>query len=137
MPGYHDRSRHPEAEPIRGLLMIRYDAPLFFANAPDFGRRLSAMLKSKSRPIERVVVVGNAITDIDSTGAEVISDLLDDLEEKGVVFVFAGLKGPVKDRLRDYGLYDRIGDAAFFPNTISAVAWHQENRLGGDTNASD
>ncbi len=128
IPGYHDRSRHPEAEPVEGLLMIRYDAPLFFANAPDFARRLMEMLGSKTRPIERVMVVANAITDIDSTGAEVLADILDDLDRIGVGFAFAGLKGVVKDRLRDYGLYERIGDDMFFPNTISAVAWHEENR---------
>ena len=128
VPGYHDRSRHPDAEPIDGLLMIRYDAPLFFANAPDFGRRLTEMLSTADRPIERVLVVGNAITDIDSTGAEVLSDVLEDLEAKGLAFAFAGLKGPVKDRLRDYGLYDRIGDDSFFPNTISAVASHRRGR---------
>ncbi len=130
LPGYHDRSRHPEAEPVEGLLMIRYDAPLFFANAPDFARRLMEMLGSKRRPIERVVVVANAITDIDSTGAEVLTDILEDLEREGVGFAFAGLKGHVKDRLRGYGLYDRIGDELFFPNTITAVAWHKENRRG-------
>ena len=127
IPGYHDRSRHPEAVPIDGLLLIRYDAPLFFANAPDFARTLTDLLRSKRRRIERVVVVANAITDIDSTGAEVIAEVLDDLKEAGVDFAFAGLKGPVKDRLRDYGLYDQVGDDHFFPNTISAVEWHIEN----------
>lgn len=124
VPGYHDRSRHPEAQPVDGLLLIRYDAPLFFANAPDFARTLTGTLASKSRQIDRVIVVANAITDIDSTGAEVLTDVLDDLDRSGVGFAFAGLKGPVKDRLRDYGLYDRIGDDHFFPNTISAVEWH-------------
>lgn len=123
--GYHDRKRHPEAKVVDGLLMIRYDAPLFFANAPDFGRRLQQMLRDADRPIDRIVVVGNAITDIDSTGAEVLSNVLDDLERKGLAFAFAGLKGPVKDRLRSYGLYRRIGDDNFFPNTITAVDAHR------------
>lgn len=121
VPGYHDRERHPEAKVIDGLLMIRYDAPLFFANAPDFGRRLQERMRDVGRPIRRVVVVGNAITDIDSTGAEILTDVLEDLAQKGVTFAFAGLKGPVKDRLRSYGLYDQIGDDNFFANTISAV----------------
>jgi high affinity sulfate transporter 1 len=126
VPGYHDRERHPEASTIDGLLIVRYDAPLFFANAPDFGRTLQEMLRETDRPIERVVVVGNAITDIDSTGAEILGDVLDDLARRDIRFAFAGLKGPVKDRLRSYGLYDRIGDANFFPNTISCVEAHRE-----------
>jgi MFS superfamily sulfate permease-like transporter len=131
--GYHDLERHPEAEVIPGLLIVRYDAPLFFANAPDFGRRLQEMLRASDRPVHRVLVVGNAVTDIDSTGAEILDHVLVDLESKGLAFAFAGLKGPVKDRLRAYGLYERIGDDNFFPNTISAV----ESHLAGDRDGGE
>jgi high affinity sulfate transporter 1 len=126
LPGYHDRERHPEAIVVPGLLIIRYDAPIFFANAPDFGRRLQELLRGAGRPIERVLVVGNAITDIDSTGVEILGDVLDDLDAKQVDFAFAGLKGLVKDRLRSYGLYERIGEDHFFPNTITAVSFHEK-----------
>lgn len=131
VPGYHDLQRHPEAEVVPGLLIVRYDAPLFFANAPEFGRRLQEMLRAADRPIKRVLVVGNAVTDIDSTGAEILDDVLVDLESKGLAFAFAGLKGQVKDRLRGYGLYDRIGDENFFPNTISAVESHVADNWDG------
>jgi high affinity sulfate transporter 1 len=131
--GYHDLERHPEAEVIPGLLIVRYDAPLFFANAPDFGRRLQEMLRASDRPVHRVLVVANAVTDIDSTGAEILDHVLVDLESKGLAFAFAGLKGPVKDRLRAYGLYERIGDDNFFPNTISAV----ESHLAGDRDGGE
>lgn len=133
--GYHDRARHPDAEVVDQLLLIRYDAPLFFANAPDFGRRLQERLRRAERPIQRVVVVGNAITDCDSTGAEILTHVLEDLSEKGVTFAFAGLKGPVKDRLRAYGLYDKIGDENFFPNTISAVASFQDSLRASEENS--
>lgn len=123
--GYHDRARYPDARVTDGLLLLRYDAPLFFANAPDFGRVLQATLRETERRIDRVVVVGNAITDIDSTGAEILVNVLEDLERQDVTFAFAGLKDPVKDRLRDYGLYEQIGDGNFFPNTISAVEAQQ------------
>jgi MFS superfamily sulfate permease-like transporter len=127
--GYHDRRRHPEATPVDGLLIMRYDAPLFFANAADFGRSLQEMMRSVDRPLSRVLVVGNAITDIDSTGAEILGNVLDDLDSKGVGFAFGGLKGGVKDRLRAYGLYDRIGDRNFYPNTSSAVEAHRRSLL--------
>jgi high affinity sulfate transporter 1 len=132
IPGYHDLERHPEARLVEGLLIVRYDAPLFFANAPDFARRLAEMLTNAGRPIERVLVVGNPITDIDSTGAEVLTGVIDDLDRRDVAFAFAGLKGPVKDRLRSYGLYDRIGDENFYPNTISGVEAHLRGS-GGPT----
>jgi MFS superfamily sulfate permease-like transporter len=126
LKGYHDRDRHADGETIPGLLLLRFDAPLFFANAPTFARRLHGMLGTASRPIERVLVVGDAITDIDTSGAEVLTDLLDDLDRRGLSFGFAGLKGTVKDRLRAYGLYDRIGDENFFPTVGSAVSAYRE-----------
>jgi len=58
--------------------------------------------------------------------------VLGDLEAKKVAFAFAGLKGPVKDRLRAYGLSERIGVANFYPNTISAVESHQRSCKGQD-----
>lgn len=130
IPGYHDRDRHADATTVPGLLMLRYDAPIFFANAPDFGRRLQEQLADAGRPIRRVLVVGNAITDIDSTGAEILEHVLDDLEGREIEFAFAGLKGPTKDRLRRYGLYERIGEENFFPNTNSAVSAHRREDDG-------
>lgn len=121
MAGYHDVERHSDAVTVPGLLILRFDAPIFFANAPDFGRLVQEMLRTADRPIVEVLLVSNAITDIDTTGAEILGHVLGDLESKGVNLAFAGLKGPVKDRLRSYGLYDHLGDDAFFPNTISAV----------------
>ncbi len=129
--GFHDLERHPEGQSVDRLLIVRYDAPLFFANAPDFARRLTDMVTNADRPIERVLVVGNPITDIDSTGAEVLTGVLDDLDRRGIAFAFAGLKGPVKDRLRSYGLYDRIGAESFYPNTTSGVEAHRQGLTAG------
>ncbi|HEX9865039.1 MAG TPA: SulP family inorganic anion transporter [Acidimicrobiia bacterium] len=132
LKGYHDRNRHPEGDRIPGLLIVRFDAPLFFANAPTFGRRLGDLMEDSSLAIERVVVAGEAITDVDTTGAEVLIEVLDHLQEQGLSFAFAGLKGPVKDRLRAYGLYDRIGDANFFPTIGAAVNAHLSDREDAD-----
>ena len=82
--GYHDRERHPEGMTIPGLLILRFDSPLFFANAPTFGRLLHDLLERASRPIDRVLVAGAAITDIDTTGAEVLVGVLDDLDQRGL-----------------------------------------------------
>lgn len=119
--GYHDLDRHPEAVTIPGLVLYRFDAPLFFANAELFARRVTNALAARSEPTRWVVVAAEPMTDIDTTGAEVLERLLADLESRGIALAFAELKGPVKDRLRSYGLYDRVGDARFFPTIGTAV----------------
>ena len=120
--GYHDTGRHPAGERVPGLLLFRFDAPLFFANADHFARRLRAAIDASDERPRAVVVGGEAIADIDTTGAEVLGWLLDDLDEMRVGLAFAGLKGPVKDRLKRYGIYDRIGDANFHSTFGSAIA---------------
>jgi high affinity sulfate transporter 1 len=119
--GYHDVRRHPEAAQIPGLVLYRFDAPLFFANADCFLDRLRAVRIASPGPSRWVIVAAEPVTDVDSTGAESLGRLLDELGREGVNLAFAELKGPVKDRLRAYGLYDRIGDDNFFPTIGTAV----------------
>lgn len=119
--GYHDVDRHSEAELIPGLLLYRFDAPLFFANSELFVDRIERSISERDDRIQWVIVAAEPITDIDTTGAEVLGELLDDLRAEDVELAFAELKGPVKDRLRRYGLYDRIGDDRFFPTLGTAI----------------
>ena len=119
--GYHDIERHPEAAQIPGAVLYRFDAPLFFANADTFADRVAAAVAERPDPIRWVIVAAEPMTDIDTTAAEMVGDLLDDLEARGIALAFAELKGPVKDRLRDYGLYDRIGGDRFFPTLGTAI----------------
>jgi high affinity sulfate transporter 1 len=119
--GYHDIERHPDAVEIPGLVLYRFDAPLFFANADRFARRVLDELDRRGEPTRWLIIAAEPLTDIDTTAAETLSDLLDDLDARGVDIAFAELKGPVKDRLRAYGLYDRIGDARFFPTLGTAI----------------
>ena len=119
--GYHDIERHPGAMQIPGLVLYRFDAPLFFANAEHFLRRVKKFIAARGEPVRWVILAAEPVTDIDTTGAEILSRLLDDLETDGTQLAFAELKGPAKDRLRRYGLYDRIGDDRFFPTLGTAI----------------
>lgn len=119
--GYHDVGRHPDAYRVPGLLLFRFDSPLFFANAPFFEDTLREAIDVEPTPVKRVVVAGEPMTDIDSTGCETLNHVLDDLDARGIEFAFAELKGPTKDRLQRYGLYERIGDEYFYPTVGSAV----------------
>ncbi len=105
--GYHDVGRNPEARTVPGLLLFRFDGPLFFANADHFARRIREILVDSDDTVRRIVIAAEPITDIDTTGADVLAMLLDELDELGVELGFAELKGPVRDRLADYGLAER------------------------------
>jgi high affinity sulfate transporter 1 len=119
--GYHDLERHPEGTLVDGVAVYRFDAPVFFANAETFRRNVEAIVAGP-REIHAVVIAAEPITDIDTTGADALAELLDTLEDAHVRLVFAEMKGPVKDRLRRYGLYDRIGEANFRLAVDDAVA---------------
>ena len=142
LKGYHDISRHPSSRRIPGLVLYRFDAPLFFANARHFRARVRELCRMASSPVRWVVIAAEPITDIDTTAASVIADLHDDLKERGVTLVFAELKDPVKDRLRGHKLFDVIGADHFYPTLGTAVDgyvmatgvewvdWEEESKRG-------
>jgi high affinity sulfate transporter 1 len=121
LKGYHDLDRHPAARQVPGLLLYRFDAPLFFANAGEFRRRIRGLLATITPRVRWVVVAAEPITDVDTSAAATLGELLAELRQQGVTLAFAELKGPVKDRLRRYGLYDQVGDDRFFPTVGTAV----------------
>ena len=126
LKGYHDLDRHPDGRQVPGLLLYRFDAPLFFANAGVFRRRVRGLLAAARPPARWVVVAAEPITDVDTTAAAVLGELLAELRQQGVTLAFAELKGPVKDRLRRYGLYDQIGPDRFYPTVGTAVDGYLE-----------
>ena len=121
LKGYHDIDRHPTARRIPGLLLYRFDAPLFFANAGYFRRRVRHLVSEATRPVHWVVVAAEPITDIDTTAADTLRELLEELRQEQVTLAFAELKGPVKDRLRHYELFEAVGPDRFFPTIGTAV----------------
>jgi high affinity sulfate transporter 1 len=124
LKGYHDTQRHPEGAQVPGLLLFRFDAPLFFANAEAFRDAVHRAIELEQRPLETVVVAAEPITDVDSTAAEVLAELHEELGRGGIDLCFAELKGPVKDRLRRYGLLERVGEEHVYPTIGLAVRAH-------------
>jgi MFS superfamily sulfate permease-like transporter len=129
LKGYHDITRYPEARRIPGLVLFRWDAPLFFANAEIFREHVRQAVADAPTPTKWVVVAAEPVTDIDTTAADVLSDLDDDLARVGIELCFAEMKDPVKDRLKQYGIFDKLGRELFFPTigraVDSYVATHQ------------
>jgi high affinity sulfate transporter 1 len=125
LEGYHDTERYPDARLAPGLVLYRFDAPLFFANADFF--REQVRLMARAEEVRWIVVAAEPITDIDTTAGETLAALHEELERDGTQLAFAELKDPVRDRLRRYGIEDTIGPNRFFPTVDAAVAaYHEE-----------
>ena len=122
LKGYHDVSRHPEARQIPGLLLFRWDAPLFFANAEWFHLRVLDAVAASPAPVRWIVVTAEPVTSVDVTAADMLAELDEALHAAGIELSFAEMKGPVKDKLKRFGLFSRFGEASFFPTVGAAVA---------------
>ena len=124
LKGYHDTVRHPEGTQIPGLLLFRFDAPLFFANAEVFRDAIHRALEAERRPVQTFVLAAEPITDVDSTAAEVLGEIDGEFRRAGIELAFAEVKGPVEDKLRRYGLVETIGEGRFYPTIGLAVRAH-------------
>ena len=121
VPGFHDVDRHPEGERIPGLVIARFDAPLFFANSALFSDHIRTLVEEAPPPVRMVIVAAEPITGLDTSATDTLVELDKHLEREGIELVFAEMKGPVKDRLVKFGVGSRFGPDHFFPTTNNAV----------------
>jgi high affinity sulfate transporter 1 len=119
--GYHDITRYPEARQIPGLVLFRWDAPLFFANAELFHERILDAIEKSPTPVSWLVVAAEPVTSVDVTAADAISELDDILYAASIEMCFAEMKDPVKDKLKRFGLFKRFGEQTFFATLGEAV----------------
>jgi SulP family sulfate permease len=124
LAGMHDVDDYPEAQTIPGLVVYRYDSPLFFANADDFKRRALAAADQADQPKWFVLNV-EANVEVDITGLDAVESLRVELERRGIVLAMARVKQDVLDDLRAFGLADSIGEARLFPTLPTAVAAYE------------
>jgi len=120
--GYHDITRYPQARLISGLVLFRWDAPLFFANAEFFHDRVLDAIAHSPTPVRWLVVAAEPVTSIDVTAADAIVELDDLLHDAGVALCFAEMKDPVKDKLKRFGIFTRFGEKRFFATIEEAVS---------------
>jgi high affinity sulfate transporter 1 len=126
LKGYHDITRYPHARQIPGLVLFRWDAPLFFANAELFKERVLDVIATLPDPVRWFVVAAEPVTNVDVTAADTLSELDNLLHDSGIELCFAELKDPVKDKLKRFGLFAQIGEAFFFPTVGAAVGNYLE-----------
>jgi high affinity sulfate transporter 1 len=121
LEGYHDVQVHPGAELLPGLVIYRFDAPLFFANATTFRDEVRRLAQADPRPAW-ILVAAAPLTDVDTTASDMLEELDEALNARGTSLVFAELKDPVRSKIERYGLTRTIDPRHFFPTIESAVA---------------
>jgi high affinity sulfate transporter 1 len=126
--GYHDITRYPGARLIPGLVLFRWDAPLFFANAELFHRRVLDAVAHSPTPVRWVVVAAEPVTSVDVTAADIVCELDDTLHAAGIELCFAEMKDPVKDKLKRFEMFTRFGERTFFATVGEAVSTYLATR---------
>ena len=121
LKGYHDTERYPDARLIPGLVLYRFDAPLFFANADSFRERVARAGATPTTPAGSSSPPSRSPTSTPPPARRSAPSTTSSTPP-GVELAFAELKDPVRDRLRRYGIEDAIGADRFFPTLGVAVA---------------
>ena len=131
VPGWHDIRRYPDAEQVPGLLIVRWSAPLFFANANQFRDRIRELVKAATPPPSWVLVAAEPITDIDTTAGAMLADLDLELNAAGIHLAFAELQSEVRDTIVRYGLLQTIDEGHLYGSVKDGVeAFRRETDAG-------
>jgi high affinity sulfate transporter 1 len=121
LEGYHDVQAYPEAQHLPGLVIYRFDGPVFFANATTFRDEIRRLSQADPPP-RWILIAAEPMTDVDTTAADMLEDLDQALNAQGTSLVFAELKDPVRRKIERYGLTRTIDPRHFYPTIESAVA---------------
>jgi high affinity sulfate transporter 1 len=130
LAGYHDVRSYPDARHLPGLVILRFDAPLIFANANTFRDEVRRLANAEPRP-RWIVIAAEPVTDVDTTASDMLEDLDEALNAAGTSLVFAELKDPVRQKIERYGLDRTIDPAHFFPTIDDAVAAYRRETGAG------
>jgi MFS superfamily sulfate permease-like transporter len=120
LPGQQDRELHPDAQTLPGLVIFRFDAPLFFANARTFRDQIRRLAATDPRP-RWIVIAAEPISDVDTTAADMLADLDEELNAAGTFLVFAELMEPVRAKLERYEMIGPLDPNHFFSTLDAAI----------------
>ncbi len=125
LEGYHDVHVHPDAQHLPGLVIYRFDGPLFFANATTFRDEVRRMAGADPAP-RWILIAAEPVTDVDTTASDMLEELDRTLNAQGTSLVFAELKDPVRRKIERYGLTRTIDPRHFYPTIESALAAYRQ-----------
>ena len=120
LEGYHDVHSYPEARHLPGLVIYRFDGPLFFANAKTFRDEVTRLARADPKPAW-ILIAAEPVTDVDTTASDILEDLDEMLNAQGISLVFAELKDPVRRKIERYGLTRTINPDHFYPTIEAAI----------------
>ena len=135
LEGFHDVHVHPDAKHLPGLVIYRFDAPLFFANVRPFRENIRRLARTEPKP-RWIVIAAEPITDVDTTASDVLLELDVELNAQGTAFVFAELKHGVREKIERYELTRQINPRHFYRTIDSAVAAYMA-ATGAEWSAGD
>ena len=118
--GWHSTARYPEATELPGIVVYRWEAPLFFANCGQFRDQIRKL--ARERTPDWIVLQCEAVTDIDVTASEVLKTLDEELNAAGTQVAFVELRDRLQDLVRRYGLDTTLDQAHFYPSLDQALA---------------
>jgi SulP family sulfate permease len=134
LAGMHDVDDYPQARTTEGLVVYRYDSPLFFANAEDFRRRALAAVDTQPEPVAWFILNTEANVEVDITALEAVDAVRRELERRGIVFALARVKRDLLDDLDAFGLTAALGTDRIFPTLPTAVAAYEDWRRAANVN---
>ncbi len=129
---YRNMDRFHEVEDRPDLLLLRFDAQVYFANTNFFKETLEKLVEQKGDALKAIILNAESINNLDSSAIHMLSDLLEDLNLAGVEFYMTNVKGPVRDALKRGHLMEKIGDDHFFMDLENAVAYFDSREESKD-----
>lgn len=126
---FRNVERSPSVETTDGVVVVRVDAPLYFANVDYFREKLTKVEEEQEGDLRVLVLDASSVTELDSSADTALGEIAEDLAGRGIEFYLAGVKGRLLDVMRRSGSYERIGPDHFFLSDDEAVR-HAEVLLG-------
>jgi sulfate permease, SulP family len=126
LAGMHDIDDYATGRQLPGLLVYRYDAPLFFANAQNFKNRALASVDAADPPVEWFLLNAEANTEIDLTAVDALEEVRKTLAERDIVFALARVKFELREILASTGFIERVGEDRVFMTLPTAVSAYQQ-----------
>jgi high affinity sulfate transporter 1 len=129
LAGMHDIDDYPNARQVPGLVVYRYDSPLFFANAENFRHRALAAVDAAPSPVRWFLLNTEANVEVDATALDALETLHEELTRRGIVLALTRVKQDLRDDLAAAGFLDRLDEDRVFMTLPTAVAAYVEDHI--------